>query len=167
MKNSQEIILRGIGISLVDSKPTELAYVSFEGIVFKQDLNVYLRGSFEKTFENMSLSLRNFQIDQTEEDAYPILLGPRVPFRNIERQYKKLKGIKDKNDKKDKKIAPPFIYIKLDRSEEYDGTVKTKSINLLEVALVEIEMQLHLSFIMRVQALLYSLGSLTTTTDSF
>lgn len=55
--------LGGIGISLVDFNPRELCYISVEGLVMLQELNVYKSGRRQKTFTKVELTVRNIQVD--------------------------------------------------------------------------------------------------------
>lgn len=79
--------LGGIGISLVDFNPRELCYISIEGLVMLQELNVYKSGRRQKTFTKVELTVRNIQVDDCLSQAVPIVFGTKTPFRNIERQF--------------------------------------------------------------------------------
>ena len=65
-ENLQIIKLQGIGFSMVDFEPTELCYVSLEGIVIENEICLYKKGSHKKTFSDVRLSLRNFQVDASD-----------------------------------------------------------------------------------------------------
>ena len=52
--------LKGIGISIVDYNPQEICYLSIEGIVLFQEVNVYKSDRREQTFTKIESSIRNF-----------------------------------------------------------------------------------------------------------
>lgn len=59
--NSQLYVvkLRGIGISIVDFMPQELAYISLEGIVLLSESTLFKFSQLEKKFYKFEASLRN------------------------------------------------------------------------------------------------------------
>ena len=87
-KSLMIVKLKGIGLSLVDFNPRELCYFSIEGLVFLSESNLYKYGNREKSFTKMEVSMRNLQIDDCLNNAVPIVLGTKIPFRNIERNFK-------------------------------------------------------------------------------
>ena len=60
MKGLNIIKLKGIGISLVNFIPQEVAYISLEGLTLLQENCQYKIGSTENTFTKFEMSLRNF-----------------------------------------------------------------------------------------------------------
>lgn len=52
-------------------------------------------GGYQKNVSLLDLKLNNFQIDAMQNKIFPVLLGPKKPFRNIERLYRAEKGNTD------------------------------------------------------------------------
>lgn len=45
------------------------------------------RGAWQKSFTDLNVSFANFQIDAMQNEVFPVLLGPVINFRNIERVF--------------------------------------------------------------------------------
>ena len=50
---------------------------------------------FQKSVKKIELTIDNIQIDAIQNKIFPVLLGPKIPFRNIERLYRLEKGNSD------------------------------------------------------------------------
>lgn len=91
-----QINLAGIGLSFVDFKPNELCYIVFDQITMNTETLYTKRGFLEKTFKDLELKIRNFQVDAMQNEVFPVLLGPKTPFRNIERSFQRSKLLDEK-----------------------------------------------------------------------
>ena len=137
--------LRGIGISIVDFMPQELAYISLEGIVLLSETTLFKFNQLEKQFFKFEASLRNLQIDACVSEACPIIFGPKIPFRGIERRFKAERGIKN-----DGQNVQNFVNIWVSMSEQSDGNIHTKSIEDIQIELAESELNIHLTFVAQI-----------------
>jgi len=52
-------------------------------------------GGYQKSLSLIDLKINNFQIDAMQNKIFPVLLGPKKPFRNIERLYRLEQGNSD------------------------------------------------------------------------
>lgn len=77
--------LAGIGLSLVDFIPNELAYFSMHDIDFCNQTIFTSVNNVSTTLTDMQLTIKNIQIDAMQNEVFPVLFGPKDPFRNIER----------------------------------------------------------------------------------
>jgi hypothetical protein len=50
---------------------------------------------YQKNVTLMDLKINNFQIDATQNKIFPVLLGPKKPYRNIERLFRLERGNTD------------------------------------------------------------------------
>ena len=141
---------------MVDFNPRELCYVSIEGLVLLQEVNTYKDGSRTKTFTKIESSVRNLQIDDCLNEAVPIVFGTKIPFRRMERQLKQQEGIVMK-----KENEQHFIKVWACMSEEKDGNINTKTIEDIEVDILETELDLNVKFLGEIQELLDSVGRLS------
>jgi hypothetical protein len=88
-KNRLHVRLAGIGVSLIDFTPVELCYISVDNISFEQSTcQIEMGGGFQRSLSLLNLKIDNFQIDAMQNKIFPVLLGPKKPFRNIERLYR-------------------------------------------------------------------------------
>ena len=124
---------------MVDYNPQEFSYFSVEGIELLQEFNSYKDDRREKTFTKIETSIRNIQLDDCLSDAIPICFGPKQPFRNIERMFRKT--IPDK-DKQNMPLDQKFIKAWVCMSEESDGAINTKTIEDIRVEMTETELNL-------------------------
>lgn len=104
-----------------------------------QEFNSYKNDRREKTFTKIESSIRNIQLDDCLSDAIPICFGPKQPFRNIERRFrKKLPDIDQREIPLDKKFVKAWVCM----SEESDGAINTKTIEDIRVEMTETELNL-------------------------
>ena len=91
--------------------------------------------------------------------AVPIVFGTKTPFRNIERQFRQSHG-------EDKMIAEEQFFLKVwaCMSEETDGSINTKTIEAVEVEILDTELNLNVTFLGQIQELLDSLTKLNAST---
>lgn len=176
-QTNYHVELKGIGISLVDFKPKELAFISMRCLLIDFSTFSVQMGAVEKAFTDFSLSLRNFQIDDMNNTAYPVLLGPKRPFLNIERTFKKsesykqhLKSLNDKERQtlgkpKNLGVDKPFLKIEFRQSSEIDGNLSTTTIESFEMDLVPLEIKMHVSFLVHLSDLVTALSSLQDVAD--
>lgn len=78
----------------------------------------------------------------------PIVFGPKKPFRNIERVFKKSQNISCDP------IEQHYLRAWLCTSEESDGTINTKTIEDIQVEMIETELNIQVKFLGQVQDLL-------------
>jgi len=135
-KSMTIVKLGGLAISMVDYNPQEFCYFAMEGIVFLQEYNVYKDERREKTFTKLETSIRNLQLDDCVSLAVPIVLGSKIPFRNIERNFLARNGIAKQDFEKH------FVRAWVCMSVETDGAINTKTIEDVQVELVDTEINL-------------------------
>lgn len=156
--------LAGIGVSLVDFNPRELCYFSMEGIVYLNELNIFKDDMRTKTFTKHEASIRNCQLDDCLSAAIPIVFGPKHPFRRIEREFRRIDNLSDDHDKKKAekmKVDSHFLRAWICFSEETDGTINTKTIEDIEVEMIETDLNLQVKFLTKIQDMLGMLGKLS------
>ena len=144
LRTLQIIKLQGIGLSLVDFQPSEICFISFEGLVVLQEHCQFQVGTLHKTFTKTEISLRNFQMDASQSEAFPVVLGPKVPYRNIERRYRRERNVEQMPE------AKPFLDIWFNMSEETVGDISTKSIEDIQIRVADLEMNLSLQFVSQI-----------------
>ena len=83
-----------------------------------------------------------------------MVLGPKTPFRNIERGFRREKGLAQLPD------AQPFLDIWFNMSEETVGDISTKSIEDININVADLELSVSLGFVSQIQDLLQSLQAL-------
>ncbi len=95
-KTKLHVQLAGIGVSIIDFTPVELCYISIDNINFEQtSCQAIMGGNYQKNVTLMNLKINNFQIDATQNKIFPVLLGPKKPYRNIERLFRVERGNTD------------------------------------------------------------------------
>ena len=96
--------LKGIGLSFIDNTPKEIFYMSFyEMKITKKDTFLY---KIFKNIENISLKLKNFQVDYCLNDSIKSLIHPKI------QQIPSL-------EEKDVNINSDFIEISVNRTSYY------------------------------------------------
>ena len=84
-----------------------------------------------------------------------MVLGPKVPFRNIERRFRRERDLEQMPE------AKPFLDIWVNESEETVGdAISTKSIEEIHISVADLEMNLNLQFVSQIQDLLLSMSVL-------
>jgi len=96
----------------------------------------------------MHFELQNMQIDAMQNEVFPVLLGPRSQFKNIERLYCKEKGIETPWKEEQRKALILFI---LERDIAISDNIKTDKYINFEFEMQPLEFKLHLSLIMEIQ----------------
>ena len=80
-KNSFNIKLKlytkGFGISIIDSVPKELFYISFYGLLIEGQLFNFNKDQCSHIISNIKISLKNFQIDYCLKDLFKSMIIPQ------------------------------------------------------------------------------------------
>ena len=71
-----KLYTNGIGISIIDSVPEELFYISFYGILIEGQLFNYNKDQCSHLISNLKISLKNFQIDYCLKDLFKSMIIP-------------------------------------------------------------------------------------------
>ena len=80
-----------------------------------------------------------------------MVLGPKIPFRNIERRFRRELNEEQLTEPK------PFLDVWFNMSEETVGEISTKSIEDFYIKYADLEVNIDLKFVSEVQDLLQSL----------
>ena len=72
-----KLYTKGFGISIIDSVPKELFYISFYGILIEGQLFNFNKDQCSHIISNIKISLKNFQIDYCLKDLFKSMIIPK------------------------------------------------------------------------------------------
>ena len=94
-----KVTTRGLGLSIINNEPKEIFYISLYGIILDGNMISFKKDECEHSITNISLFLKNFQIDYCLEDNFKSMI---IPVKQITPQYEE--EAKQKNEP----IIPTF-----------------------------------------------------------
>ena len=119
----------------------EICYISIEGLTVLYESQLYKDDKLEKTFTKFESTIRNFQIDACQNETYPILFGPKDPFRNIERDYRAVRGMNLPE------VKEQFLKVWICMSEDNDGAIVTRKIEDIQIDVKDMEIAFNIHFV--------------------
>ena len=132
------IVMLGVGISVIDEKPSELLYISFTDL--KINLEQELSNDQDAKEKNtiIGVSIGYIQIDNMLEKSYPIIFGPQRLFE------------KDKEKRTKEEDWEPLVQIKVSISENTDEGVIFTRYNTAQLQISEMSLFVDQEIIMNI-----------------
>ena len=94
-----KLYTKGFGISIINSEPRELFYISFYGFLMESQIFSFNKEECFHIIANMNLSLKNFQVDYCLDDLFKSMV---IPKNQITAQ------IEESNQNNIEKLVPLF-----------------------------------------------------------
>ena len=160
-KNSFNIKFRlytkGFGISIINSVPKELYYISLYGFLIESQLFNFNKDKCSHIIANIKLSFKNFQIDYCLQDLFKSMI---IPQTQITPQIEELRE-KNKDDNKElliplfqgiisfHRITNHLISVSSDEFPQLDFTIQPIKLNISNyqlMSLVDLGLQLKENF---------------------
>ena len=141
-----KLYTKGFGISIINSEPRELFYISFYGFLIESQLFSFHREQCSHIIANVKLSLKNFQMDYCLKDLFKSMV---IPKNQITPQIEELN--QDNNNMNNNLLVPLFqgiisfhritnhlISISSDEFPQLDFTVQPIKVNVSNYQLMSL-----------------------------
>jgi hypothetical protein len=141
-----KLYTKGFGISIINSEPRELFYISFYGFLIESQLFSFHREQCSHIIANVKLSLKNFQMDYCLKDLFKSMV---IPKNQITPQIEELN--QDNNNMNNNLLVPLFqgiisfhritnhlISISSDEFPQLDFTVQPIKVNISNYQLMSL-----------------------------
>ena len=71
-----KVTMKGLGLSIINNEPKEIFYISLYGVIIDGNMFTFKKDDCEHSITNVSLFLKNFQIDYCLEDNFKSMIIP-------------------------------------------------------------------------------------------
>ncbi|TNV88198.1 hypothetical protein FGO68_gene7808 [Halteria grandinella] len=142
----QLITLGGLGISLVNSDPKEIIYLSLYDLQLLMMTKVKKQGGVERTHRKLDFRIMNFQIDNMTMRSFPVVIGPRKAFNYQERYFRHQNhhhSIIPEPQQQEESKQVDFLQIYLNHDITMEGKISSHRIKRLDLAVQEININFH------------------------